>query len=87
MYSSRIAICPVAASNSVTQRVHIAIIRALPTIALILVVGIAQIACGSQEQPKEFVRQDLSIIKPEKCDGGRHRTSCGGFQHRDTKKG
>ena len=87
MYSSRIAICPVGAQDSVIQKVRIAIIRALPAMALILVVGIAQVACGSQGEPKEFVRQDLSIIKPEKCDGGRHPTSCGGFQHRDTKKG
>jgi len=66
----------------VTRRVRIAVTRALPAMVFVVVVGVALVGCGSE---KELVRQDLSIIKPEKCDGGRHPTSCGGFEHRDTK--
>ena len=73
--------------NPVIRKVCVAIARAIPAMTFVFVLGIALVACGSESEPKELVRQDLSIIKPEKCDGGRHPTSCGGFEHRDTKKG
>ena len=67
MYSSRIAICPVGAQDSVIQKVRIAIIRALPAMVFVVVVGVALVGCGGE---KELVRQDLSVIKPDKCMRG-----------------
>ena len=71
--------------STLMRRLRVAAARVILVMTLVFVLGIAQVACGSEGAPKEFIRQDLSIIKPEKCDGGRHPTSCGGFEHRDTK--
>ena len=64
-----------------TTKVLIAITRALPALVFVVVVGVALVGCGGE---KELVRQDLSVIKPDKCA---HTVpgSCGDFQNRDTK--
>ena len=56
------------------------VIRTLSAIVLVTVIA-TQAACGSDGELK---RQDLSVIKPDKCA---HTVpgSCGDFQNRDTK--
>ena len=67
-----------------TRRLRIAVTRALPAMVFVVVVGVALVGCGSE---KELVRQDLSIIKPEKCDGVFCNSGAGGVAPKsDTKK-
>jgi hypothetical protein len=61
------------------------VVRSISTIILATVVA-SQAACGS-DSDRELKRQDLSIIKPDKCPGG----WCGGggfetLKHKDGKK-
>jgi len=69
----------------VTKKVRIAITRALPAMIFVVVVGVALVGCGGE---KELVRQDLSVIKPDKCNGVFCNSGAGVVAPKsDTKKG
>jgi hypothetical protein len=52
--------------SSLIRTVRVANTRVVAVITLVFVLGIAQIACGSDGEPK---RQDLSAIDPKRCGG------------------
>ena len=45
-------------------------------LALLVVVGVVLVGCGGE---KELVRQDLSVIDPNRC-GGVSTVSCSGYK-------
>ncbi|MBH40113.1 MAG: hypothetical protein CL790_02655 [Chloroflexi bacterium] len=52
--------------SSLIRTVRVANTRIVAAMTLVFVLGFAQIACGSNGEPK---RQDLSAIDPKRCGG------------------